>query len=83
MIKRKIGQVESKSSVTIQGVKKNLTFLSLQLWKRCGYETLIQSNSESSKEALVDSNTASICSILKLAVKGMMLKGTEVSRISW
>ena len=86
MIKRKIGQVDSKSAVNIQVVKKQKNigmFLCFKLSKRCGHETLIQSNSESSKEALVHSNTASICSLLKLVIKGTMLKEIEVFRISW
>ena len=54
MKERKIGQVNSKSSATIQEVKKQRTidkFLSSRPSKRCGHETVMQSNSKGGKEA--------------------------------
>lgn len=54
MKERKIREVNSKSSVTIQEVKKQSTtdkFLSSKPSKRCGHETVMQSNNKGGKEA--------------------------------
>lgn len=59
MKERKIGQVNSKSSVTIEEVKKQRTidkFLSSKPSKRCGYETAMQSNSKGGIESGIESN---------------------------
>ena len=62
MKKRKIGQVNSKSSVTIQGVKKQKKidkFLSSKLSKKYRHETVIQVNSEGGIGVTVHSGTTS------------------------
>ena len=54
MKERKIREVNSKSSVTIQEVKKQSTtdkFLSSKPSKRCGHDTVMQSNNKGGKEA--------------------------------
>ena len=60
MKKRKIKEINFKSSVTIQGVKKQTkmhTFLSLKTLRRCGYDTVLQVNSN--KGVALLSRTAS------------------------
>lgn len=62
MKKRKIGQVNAKSSVTIQVVTKHKNidkFVSFKPSKKYGHETVIQINSEGGKGETVHSGTTS------------------------